>query len=253
MIPNIFHFIYFYPDKVRENEFNLTHYLCIKSAHDLNRPAKMYLHTNREPQMSPWWERIKEKLELNIIKPPEKVFDRELRHPAHKSDVARIYILKEIGGIYLDLDIICKKPFSPLMNYKFVMGKEGFIKTNGLCNGVIFSEKNAEFLNLWLEEFRYFRSTGFDKYWAEISVKRSYKLAKKHPDLIHIEPYYSFHYPLYYSRDLKKLFEKNIDYKKAYCHHLWENASKEKYLSKLTPEIIKTVDTTFNVIARKFL
>jgi hypothetical protein len=86
-----------------------------------------------------------------------------------------------------------------------------------------------------------------------MSVKKSYQLAGKHPHLIHMEPYNSFHHPVYYPWHLKRLFEKNIDYKKAYCHHLWENASREKYLSKLTPEIIKSVDTTYNVIARRFL
>ncbi len=253
MIPNIIHYIYFYPDQIKKDEFNLIHYLCIKSAYVLNNPEKIYFHTNRLPEESEWWDKIKDKLEVNIIIPPDKIFDKELKHPAHKSDVARIHILKESGGIYLDLDIICKKPFIPLLKYNFVMGKEGFIKVNGLCNGVILSEKDARFLNLWLQEFRFFRSQGYDKYWSEISVKRSYKIAKKFPSLIHIEPYYSFHYPLYYSWDLKKLFEKNINYNKAYCHHLWENASKDKYLLKLTPEIIRTVDTTFNVIARKYL
>lgn len=253
MIPNIFHFVYFYPEKRRENEFTLTHYLCMKSAFDLNYPEKIFFHINREPENSEWWEKIKSKVKIKITQPPEKIFNRELIHPAHKSDVARIKILKEYGGIYLDMDIICKKSFAPLLNHKFVMGKQGLIRVAGLCNGVILSEKNAKFLDLWVTEFRNFRSKGNDKYWSEISVQRSYKLSKKYPELIHIEPYNSFHYPVYYTWHLKRLFEKNIDYKKAYCHHLWENASKEKYLSKLTPEIIKSVDTTFNVIARRFL
>jgi len=253
MIPNIFHFIYFYPEVSEENEFSLINYICIKSAHKLNKPGKIYFYTNREPKSNEWWEKARNIITIRYIEPPDRIFDRELIHPAHKSDITRIYILKESGGIYLDLDIICKKPFSPLLNNKFVMGRQGLFRNAGLCNGVILSEKNAEFLDLWLNEFKNFRSKGMDKFWDEISVKKSYQIAKKYPNLIQIMPYRSFHYPMFYPEHMIRLFKKNIDYKNAYCHHLWETASKEKYLSKLTPEIIKTVDTTYNVIARRFL
>ena len=253
MIPKIFHFIYFYPEGRRENEFSLTNYLSMKSAYALNKPSKMYFHINREPEPNVWWEKAKNLVEIKLIEPPAKVFDKDLIHSAHKSDVARIYILKELGGIYLDIDIICKKPFTDLLENKYVMGRQGLFKDRGLCNGVILSEKNAEFLEIWLDAFRKFRSKGIDKYWDEMSVKKPLYLAIKNPNLINIESYRSFHYPMFYPKHLQKLFELNIDYRKAYCHHLWENASKEKYLSKLTPEIIKTVDTTYNVIARRFL
>ncbi|MBN1633342.1 MAG: hypothetical protein JW917_04165 [Ignavibacteria bacterium] len=225
----------------------------MKSACILNKPEKIYFHVNREPISNEWWNKAKNLVEIKIKEPPEKIFDRKLIHPAHKSDIARIYILKEFGGIYLDIDIICKKPFNDLLKYKFVLGRQGIIRDTGLCNGVILSEAKTEFLDVWLNEYKKFRSKGVDKYWDEISVQRPMSLARKHPEMIHIESRKSFHYPLFFPSHLKKLFEKNIDYKKAYCHHLWESASKDKYLSKLTPEIIKTVDTTYNVIARRFL
>jgi mannosyltransferase OCH1-like enzyme len=252
MIPNIFHFIYFYPDNDIDYKFPLSHYLCVKSAYVLNKPERINFYLNREPS-GEYWDKIKKIINIIYVNPPEEVFGNKLFHAAHKSDVLRIQILKENGGIYMDLDIICKKPFFPLYKYNFVMGKQGKWRKMGLCNGVILAEKNAEFLSIWYNEYKTFRSKGHDKYWAEHSVLRPLLLSKKFPDLIHIEPYDSFHFPLYYSFSLKKIFEKCIDFPNAYCHHLWEAASKDKYLKNLNENEIFNKDTTYNIIARKFL
>ncbi len=250
MIPKIFHFIYFYKDK--KSDFPLPHYICINSARVVNNPSKIYFYSDNEPS-GIYWEKLKPYVEFVEKSPPEEVFGNKLYHIAHKSDVLRIQILKEHGGIYMDMDTICKKTFDPLLKYNFVMGKQGRWRRMGLCNGVILTEKNSEFLNLWFQEFRNFRSKGHDKYWSEISVKKPLELAEKNPSLIHVEPYDSFHYPLYYSWHLKRIFEKCIDYKNAYCHHYWDGASWEKYLKNLTEGDIKTKDTTYNIIARKYL
>ena len=250
MIPNIIHFIYFYTKE--NNEFPMTHYINIKSAQVVNNPEKIFFYTNKEP-IGIWWEKAKKITDLIILEPPDEIFGNKLFHLAHKSDVARIKILQETGGIYLDLDILCKKTFSPLLSKNFVLGQQGKWRITGLCNGVILSEKNAEFLKIWLNEFKNFRSIGHDKYWAEMSVQIPLKLSKIYRNLIHTEPFDSFHFPLYYSWGLKKLFRECIDYKNAYCHHLWEGISYNKYLKFFTVDYINNVDTTYNIIARKFL
>jgi len=250
MINNCFHFIYFYESP--EQEFPLAHYICVNSARILNNPDKIYFYSNRVPS-GKYWDKISQFVEFVKAEPPESVFGKKLYHIAHKSDVLRLQLLTDAGGIYLDMDVICKKPFTPLMQYDFVMGKQGKWRNMGLCNGVILANKDSEFLNLWFNEFKDFRSKGRDKYWAEMSVRKPLELSKKYPDLIHVEPYDSFHYPLYYSFDIKKIFEKNIDFLNAYCHHYWDGASYDKYLKNITEEEIIKKDTTYNVIARKYL
>lgn len=251
MIPNIFHFIFFTDEGSEFIRFPLVHYLAIKSAYVLNKPEKIYFYLNYEPE-GEWWDKIKPCLEVINIEPPSEIFGNQLMHFAHKSDVLRLKLLIEKGGIYMDLDTICKRPFENLLKYNFVIGKQGRFRKK-FCNGIIMSEKNSEFANLWFEQYKTFRSKGKDKYWAEHSSKISYILSKKYPSLLHIVPSDYFHYPLYYPFHLKKLFEKCIDYKNAYCHHLWEGGSWNKYLKNLTQEYIKKVDTTYNIIARKFL
>jgi hypothetical protein len=116
----------------------------------------------------------------------------------------------------------------------------------------LLSEKNSEFVNLWLDEYKTFRSKGRDKYWNEHSVLVPEKLAAVHPGKITRLSPYAFHYPLYDAAGLRYMFEEVKEFPEAYLHHLWESFSWE-YLSKLTVEKIKTKDTTYNLIARKYL
>lgn len=252
MIPNIFHFCYGFAQDFGGKPFSLVHYLAIKSVYETNKPDKIFFHYKYEPE-GEWWEKSEKIIEKVYTEPPDEIFGNKLYHVAHKSDIVRLNILIETGGIYLDLDTITKKSFQPLLNYHFVIGKQGRIRNMGLCNAVMLSEKKSEFLKIWLSNYESFRSKGKDKYWAEHSVKLPSLLAAKHPNLLHIEPYDSFHYPLYYPLSLRKMFVGCYKFPNAYCHHLWEGGSWEKYLSKLSEEDIMNRDSTYNLIARKFI
>ena len=252
MIPNIFHFCYGLSPDFGGKPYSLVHYLAVKSAMEVNKPENIFFYYSYEPG-GEWWERTKQIVSLKKITAPDEIFGNPLNHVAHKADIIRLQYLIETGGIYLDLDTISKKSFAPLLKNKFVIGKQGKWRKMGLCNAVMMSEKDSEFAKIWLNEYTSFRSKGKDKYWAEHSVSVPLKLSKKHRSLLHIEPFDSFHYPLYYPLSLKKLFVQNKDYTNAYCHHLWEGGSWEKYLKNLSVEHILNVDTTYNLIARKFL
>jgi len=252
LIPNTFHFCYGFTEDFGGKPFSLVHYLAIKSAYEVNKPNAIYFYYKFMPE-GEWWERAKEIITLKHVEPPNEVLGNKLYHVAHKSDVWRLRTLIENGGIYMDLDTICVKPFTHLLDNKFVIGRQGRWRKMGLCNAVMMAEKNSEFIRIWLNEYKSFRSKGHDKYWAEHSVALPLSLSIKYPDLLHIEEYYCFHYPLYYPLSLKKMFRYNFKYDRAYCHHLWENGSWEKYLKNLTIDYIKSVDTTYNRIARRFL
>jgi len=251
LIPNIFHFCYGLSEDFGGKPYSLVHYLAVKSAFEVNKPDEIFFYYSYEPE-GEWWEKTKELVTLVKITAPEEIFGNKLYHVAHKADIIRLQYLIKTGGIYMDLDTISKKPFTPLLNNKFVIGRQGKWRLKGLCNAVMMSEKNSEFARIWMEEYKSFRSKGKDKYWAEHSVSVPLKLAKKYPDLLHIEKYNSFHFPLYYSSSLKDLFEKSKDYPQAYCHHLWEGGSWDKFLKDLTQDYILNTDTTYNLIARKY-
>lgn len=278
MIPNIFHFIFGLKPDFGGKPFSLVHYLAVKSAYEVNRPEKIFLHYKFEPE-GEWWEKAKPFLTLNRIEPPVSIFGKELVHIAHQADIFRLLILKEVGGIYLDMDTICVKPLKEFYQYDFVIGQEllppvyytvwdrlkkaastlslgPLHKPNqvfGLCNAVILSKPGNKFLDIWLNSYRTFRSKGKDEFWVEHSVKIPYELSKEYPDTIHVLNPYHFHYPLYEQKGLGWLFKKVGHYPEAYIHHLWETESWNRYLSKLTIDNILTSETTYNKIARRFL
>jgi hypothetical protein len=275
MIPNIFHFVFGMAPDFGGKPFSLCHYLSIKSAVELNKPAKAIFHYQFEPE-GEWWQKAKPLLSMNKVVAPGTFMGQPFYHVAHKADVIRLQALKQTGGIYLDLDTISVKPLTGLLQNKFVIGQElkpgwipknwrqrlkknmGLIKkqttsSTGLCNAVLLSEPNSDFVNLWLNEYKTFRSKGRDKYWNEHSVIVPERLASANPDkLTQLGPY-AFHYPLYDAAGLRSMFEENNSFPEAYLHHVWESFSWEPYLSKLTAENIRRENTTYNLIARKFL
>jgi Glycosyltransferase sugar-binding region containing DXD motif len=275
MIPNILHFVFGMAPDFGGKPFSLCHYLSVRSAIELNKPEKALFHYQYEPE-GEWWQKAKPLLVLNKVTAPDSFMGQPLYHVAHKADVIRLQALKETGGIYLDLDTISVKSLIGLLNNSFVIGQElkptyipknwrqrikyklGWIKENstnatGLCNAVLLSENNSDFVNLWLEEYKTFRSKGRDKYWNEHSVLVPEKLASAHPGkLTQLSPY-AFHYPLYDKAGLHSMFEEATEFPEAYLHHLWESFSWDQYLSKLTVEGIKNNTTSYNLVARKYL
>lgn len=279
MVPNILHFIFGMAPDFGGKPFSLVHYLSVRSAVELNKPVSVYFHYQYEPS-GEWWERTKPFITLNKIAAPERILGKELHHVAHKADVVRLRMLKETGGIYLDLDTISAKPLTALLDCSFLIGQElripyvpknfrqrikyairkraGLLKekssrSTGLCNAVLLSEKDSDFVNHWLESYGSFRSKGRDKYWNEHSVIVPEKLAEQYPGLVRIAGPYAFHYPLFDAAGLRALFEEKHDYPEAYLHHLWESFSWDQYLSRLNENDIRSRDCTYNLLARNYL
>ena len=63
MIPNVFHFIF---GLLPEPHFGFLEYLAIRSAHEINHPARIFLHHQYECT-GPWWEKTKELVTLNRV------------------------------------------------------------------------------------------------------------------------------------------------------------------------------------------
>ena len=251
MIPNIIHFIFGLEKNFGNKPFGLTHYLAVKSAHAVNNPDKIQFFYRYEPT-GEWWEKAKSFVEPIQISVPREIFGNKLYHFAHKADVLRLLVLGNYGGIYLDIDTICIKPFTDLLNYSLVLGEQNMNGNKyGLCNAVILSEKDSDFLKLWYSSYQYFRSKGHDQYWDEHSVRVPLILSKEYSQHIHVEKDSSFFKPS--CTEIDALFEKCDLFPEAYVFHLWESLSYERYLSKLTPELIKEIDTSYNIIARRYL
>ena len=247
MIPNIVHFVY-----IKERPWKLHHYLSIKSATRLN-PDKINIWLDKEPE-GEWWELTKPLVELHFVDPPTEIFGTPITQPAHKSDVIRLQVLLEQGGIYADTDTIFVKPFNDILNNKFVMGQQGINGCEGLCSAVILSEKNSIFGQQWLSGFKdHFKGgpPGSDT-WCTHSVQYPGWLSQQMPNEITILNHEAFFWPLYHQPHVEALFEQNHTFNNSYSHHLWESSGK-KYLDNLTVDIIKNTDTTFTNLVKDLI
>ena len=261
-IPNIIHFIFGLSPDFGGRPFSFFHYMAIKSAFEVNKPDKIYFLCAYEPQ-SEWFEKSRPYLDIQRITPPADIFGNKLNHYAHQADIIRLERLMEYGGIYLDLDTICVKPFAPLLQNDFVIGEEYFFWNNeetgvterhlkGLCNAVMLSKPNSSFLKRWYETYKDFRSKGKDEFWAEHSVIIPGKLSKLYRDELFIVEEDAFFSPSYDDEGLQNMFVKKKLFPNAFVHHLWENVAWE-YLQKITPDYVMKNDNTYNEIAKRFL
>jgi hypothetical protein len=254
MIPRILHFCFGLGDT--PPVFQLVHCIAVRSAVRLLRPSTVLFHYAHEPT-GPYWDAVRPLVSLVQIEPPREVFGRPLLHYAHRADVVRLQALIETGGIYLDIDTVCCRSWDDLLTHPCVLGLQRNSRGgyDGLCNAVILAEPKSTFLQEWLNGFRSFSN----ELWDEHSVRLPYRLARVTPEGtsgradLHVEPPESFFEPSYTQEDLKQLFERCVEFPRAYCHHLWSGFSSAPYLSSLTERLIREVNTTYNKAARPHL
>jgi hypothetical protein len=164
-------------------------------------------------------------------------------HYAHKADVIRLLALRELGGIYLDIDTVCIRPFHSLLASDFVMGVQGSIvgSNGGLCNATMVSRPRSKFIRRWLRYYSGFKSKGRDRLWDFHSVKLPWLLASRYPAEIRVLPHDAFFFPLW-NRVFEALFSPNSlkyleIFENSYSVHLWNNMIND-FLESLTPETL---------------
>ncbi len=248
-IPNIIHFCF----GLKANaSFGFLEYLAIKSAHAINCPERIYLHYQHECSGG-WWEKAKELVTLNKVEAPSHIHGRPLYHFAHRADVLRLRAVLEHGGIYLDIDTLCVRPFTDLLTHECVLGKQN--NRNGLCNAVILSEPRGKFLTAWLDQYRTFRSTGHDNYWDEHSVQIPAKLARDRQLRSHITVLNgrAFFFPLW--NRMHYLFTSNDEtkFRDSYCIHYWESITRKPWLDQITPENALRGSSNFSRFVQRVL
>ncbi|XP_077868877.1 uncharacterized protein LOC144359635 [Saccoglossus kowalevskii] len=179
VVPNIAHFIWF-----SCHQFRFVNLISILSAHRIMQAERILFHTDCEPDNELW---IQAKLLIPVLKvvnrvEPTAVFNQTLnpKWHEHSADVARLQILKEMGGVYLDTTIVLA-PLEPLRHYDYVVGQP---EPTVLSNGIIFAEKHSRFLNYYYDSYRKYNSIC----WGCSSVVKQYELAKSYVDMLHIEP-----------------------------------------------------------------
>lgn len=238
MIPNIIHFIFF-----GFTDFEYIHSLAIKSAHRIHKPKKIYLYYSKRPENNSYWQDIEPLVELVHVEPPEEFMGVKLDSYQYKADVLRLQKLQDMGGIYLDIDVISLRSFGDLLNEQCVLGVESggddAASAESVTNAVILTEPNHPFICDWLSE------TGKnleDKNWAYHGVNLPAEMLRKNQYSVRLEPRQSF-MPFGW-RD-RWIFEPGQEHKLegAYTMHLWETIWRDD-LNSLTVDSVRSAANT---------
>lgn len=218
-IPKIVHFVF--GMKNPDPAFGFLNYASVMSAIRVLRPSRVLVHAHFEP-VGLFWDLVRPKVELRRVPLVQEVFGNSVSHYAHRADVVRLNALIEFGGIYLDSDVIVLRSFDNLLEHETVMGQEGENGRVGLCNAVILAAPGSRFLRRWLDNYRSFN----ESQWNRHSVVLPSLLSRQHPDEVHVLPFNAFFWPLWDKPGLERLFRSNeYKYEPNYAVHLWSSAA----------------------------
>ena len=273
--PRLVHFVW-----SNSANFSLSfyHYAAMVAAARFVRPDGLYLwHPPAAWPTGVWWERavLDTGVRDRVRELPTSVFGKPINVTAHRSDVMRLHVLLEEGGLYLDTDVVMIQALpdemwagggpgshgyhhyagqSPGLPYAdVVMGSQmpssNYLDWTSLCNAVVLAKANATFLNTWFESYRDFR----DDDWDFNSVRTPGRLALEAPSsgTVSTLPYTAFYEPLW--SDVNPIYVHNThDFHNAYAMHLWHTAGKY-ILGNLTPTATQTIQTTLGRVLRHAL
>ena len=252
LVPNIVHYVWFGGYNTR---FRFDNMLSVLSAYKILQPSTINLHTDVPPQ-GPYWDFVKQIPTLKIVptQPPRELFGEIIQKPYYETSDSNLYRVKliwEQGGIYLDTDVIVINKMDNLRNHSCTLGYELLPPEETICGGVIMGAKHSTFLYLWLNSF-------LDDYkvgkWAYNSGKVPSKLAKRYPETVNIVPD-KFHRPNWQKPHIGKIwFNQTCRWWENYTIHLWYRKYREAYKGP-EPSLsnIKQWKGTFGQIARFIL
>lgn len=200
------HFIFGLADDAKQRAFHFAHYLALQAANVHLKPSRILFHCHHLPQGA-WWAEATSLVEVRHVEIPRTRSSTALVHAAHRADVLRLELLITYGGIYLDLDVVVLRPFTPFSGHEFAIAKEGDESHggfHGLCNAVLISRPNASFARRWLAEYSTFGLNEADP-WSGHSVQLPSKLAAARPSELVVLPYLTFFWPDWHEDELHQL------------------------------------------------
>jgi len=217
-IPKIVHFVFLSGHNGGEPAFTFVNFAAVASALAVIRPEVVMVHCDQEPRGA-LWKLLRPHVRVMKARDVTSIFGNSVRGTTHKSDVLRLEILLQHGGIYMDTDIIALRSFDPLLGFECVMGDEEMDGWGtGLNSAVTLSAPNASFVRMMYESYRDFT----DWCWNCHAVVLPKKLALSNPGLVKQLPHTKFHWPSWNHAGMKLMMDSfEYDYADNYAVHMW--------------------------------
>jgi mannosyltransferase OCH1-like enzyme len=146
-----------------------------------------------------------------------------------KSDIFRYEILERLGGVYIDVDFDCVKPFDDLLTLDFFAGN-GHVDVPEIFNSVMASSPNYKYMTALVNELLkkdYFKDNidGVMNNTGPYFITRVFYDNINEDDNVVIFPTkYFFPFPAvhrFVNYDQSKDFIHSFNNDKTYCIHLW--------------------------------
>ncbi len=123
IVPNIVHYV-----NLKQSNMQFPLFLSILSVWLNQRPDYIYLHCDECDYNGKYWQALSKFKELrSIIKINRfenismKIFNQSINFIHHKSDVLRLLILMNFGGIYLDNDMLVINSLNKYRNFEITV------------------------------------------------------------------------------------------------------------------------------------
>lgn len=196
LIPNIAHMVW-----IGGGSMNFLFYMGVLSLIYVAEVDHVYIHGD-QPPTGEYWEKIKHNPKLLWIyrRPPRYVYGQPISVLSHISDVWRVELMIQYGGIYMDTDAVFVRKLTPeIRAYDAVSSLDSWPKGHppypdvinfGVCAG----KRNAKFWTLFRETF----SEYYDNDWAYNGLSRPYQVWERHPDLLLLDPHFTVSYTSLY-------------------------------------------------------
>ena len=224
-IPKKVHFVY-----TQLKPQNWQDYAVVRSAIDYWEAEEVNIWApQNEPLQGEMWERILalQNVTVREFVVPHTVMGKRVANKAHTSDIARIKILYEEGGMYMDLDVMALKSSDDVIyapkTKSVVMATQVINRPKKtVSNGMIMAKPGAPFLKRWMEKYKDFNPGGeWDHTSGEVPTEM---FAAGEPDLTLLDDY-SWHYPQLISWDEMKTDRPahSLTWVGKSWHHIQEN------------------------------
>jgi len=242
MIPKKIHFIWFYSGR----PFNLVNYLAIKAAIHHHPDFTIYLHCDKTPPSDNiYFQELNPQLTVQYFKDPTHINGHYVQYYQNRADYVRLNILKTVGGIYLDTDIILLRKLDCFLNNRLVVGYERPNSTDYICNAVIMSIPEHPMISEWLYMYNTSWGAKFIGWYIGHSLIIGSELSQKYRHMINIVPNDTF-YP--FTWEDHSIIEKTDNcqtYSNSFSVHLWDTEFQKTRLLPESPDYFQTHSNAF--------
>lgn len=176
IVPNIVHYIHF--DKT---DLNFIQVVSIKAVYINSQPDKIVIHCNCYKLKGKYWDMVKNisVVEISYMRKPTHIFEKLLSSVYHSSDIARLKILMEHGGIFLDTDTYVVKSLDYYRKFEMTLG---WPPGQNLGTQLLIAHKNARFLKLWYNSYRYYRR---ERWYYNAGELPTTLILERMPNIVH--------------------------------------------------------------------